>query len=131
MLEIYKLYQTPEMGRAIHTLWNSPPEKFQPNTDEDHQRRMVSDFWNWLGWMLDEGLVDVDLIHRRFQNGVLVWEKLEPIELAIRKRIERRDHAGWDDEKINKAARQHVGNQPAAKLYVKWKQRYGHQQGLN
>jgi hypothetical protein len=125
MREIYKAYRAPEMGDAVHAVWNSPPEVFRQGSKKDAQRRIVSDFWTWVGWMYEEGLTDVHVIHKRFQDGINIWEKLEPLEFSIRMRIEERDHPELSLAEKQKKANDFVNDSPPAKLYGAWKKRYG------
>jgi len=124
MQDLHRTYGSQEMGQAVHTVYNVPPEEINSDPEKQNQRRMVSDFWNWAGWMVREKLVDSDLIYARFQSAPLVWEKLEAVELIVRKVIERRDHPSVDDQEIERLAKEHVDGLPAAWLYRLWKKKH-------
>ena len=123
--EVYKSYRDENMGRAIRTVWNCPSEKFQPNTQEDDQRRLVSDFWNWLGWLHLQSVASLDVIDSRFQDGVEICDKLTRLELSLRLRLERQRHEKWSEEQRMYAATDYVANLPLVKLYNKWSEKYG------
>lgn len=124
IVELFKTYTNKEMGEAIRTVWNVAPEEIDKDQEKSNHRRIVSDFWNWVGWMVREELVESDLICRRFQNAPLVWEKLKPVEIMIRERIEKREHPDMNESQIKELAERHVDNLPAAWLYKKWIEKY-------
>lgn len=124
VMELYRLYADAEMARAVQTVWTTPPEKLVEDVERDQLRRRVSDFWNMVGVLVKEELVEASTIRLRFQDAPAIWEKLEPVEMMIRRKIEKRQAPELGESDIELRARRHVDNLPAAWLYHHWRQRY-------
>lgn len=119
---LYSEYKTDTMRDAIRAVWTLPVTDLRSD-DGDKMRRLVSDYWHWVGWIVRERLVDTGLIFSRFPDNIKIWEKLEPVEIEIRRAIEKRFHPDASEAEIEKLTKEHVENLPAAYLYRLWKER--------
>jgi hypothetical protein len=121
VFELSKIYSTKEMFEALRTVHNyRTPEEIIDDPDKNFQRRMVSDFWNnMVAWAALHGLIELELIRSRWEQAIKeVWEKLRPLEIELRIRIERREHPDWDENRRREEAEKHVDTVlPLLRLY--------------
>ncbi len=126
VFELSRYYATEEMHKALITVWTSPPEEIEQDWEKRNHRRMVSDFWNMIGWAVKEGLIDLDLVYTRFGKGAInIWDqRLRGMELRIRIPIEQNnpENRGKSEEEIRRLAEYHVDmEEPQAWLSREWK----------
>ena len=110
VLEISKIDSTQEMYEALKAVHNYPPmspEDFIKDSQRDFQRRLVSNFWDMVAWIILEELAHTnsELLRSRFEYGINdLWKKLRPLEIAKRLKIERDEHPDWTEEERYAAA---------------------------
>jgi hypothetical protein len=118
IFELGRQYATEDMYQALQAVWNKSAEEISADLHLNAQRHKISDFWNMVGWAVKEGLVEIELIHSRFGNAIEVWDKkIKPVEMIVRRPIEKRDNPQKSDEEIEKLAADHVSSLLGTWLY--------------
>lgn len=93
IMELCRWYGSKEMHEALRAVHNEPPDKFKlSDSAMQNHRRLVSDFWNMVGAIVQAGLVDANVLKARFPYSPMsVAGKLFPLETHVIMEIDSRD----------------------------------------
>ncbi len=132
LLELCRWYASREMHEALRFVHSTPPEKFDVNNFEhQHHRRLVSDFWNMAGAMVEAGTISPQTIKARFPyhlgSPAGTAKKLKPLEKKVMLDIMERNGDPPTPELRDAEAERKVNQQPFVWLANNWGQLVGKQ----
>jgi hypothetical protein len=123
LLELSNFYMTDRMYLAVKAVKDMKLSCLK-NNPRDIQRRIVADFWNMVGTAVLDGGIEIELIHKRFPDGPIIWKKLRKLELISRKRIERDRYPKINKRTLKDRTIKHTNGLPANLLYEQWIKKY-------